>query len=154
MGTGQRKDEAHIQNDDDGVDDAEQPPISGNTNGDAVASTAELEAPRAETKNELEVVEQSGSQRAIENLLKVYYEPLELWFLRTSIEKVSRYPCHHSLTPGTPTRLPRYVVTTLPIFHSRRHVLPPQAGTQPGHVVRIAQHTSIDAGKAGHGCRE
>jgi hypothetical protein len=37
---------------------------------------------------EMDVLEQSGSQRAIENLLKVYYEPLELWFLRTSIEKV------------------------------------------------------------------
>jgi len=34
------------------------------------------------------VLEQSGSQRAIQNLLKVYYEPLELWFLRMSVEKV------------------------------------------------------------------
>lgn len=41
---------------------------------------------------ELDVVVQSGSQKAIENLLKVYYEPLEIWFLRTSIEKVSRQP--------------------------------------------------------------
>ncbi|KAK1926544.1 COG4 transport protein-domain-containing protein [Papiliotrema laurentii] len=39
---------------------------------------------------QLDVVEQSGSQRAIENLLKVYYEPLELWFLRTSVEKAHR----------------------------------------------------------------
>ena len=36
----------------------------------------------------MDVVEQSGSQRAIENLLKVYYEPLEMWFLRMSFEKV------------------------------------------------------------------
>ncbi|WVR05978.1 hypothetical protein IAU60_003006 [Kwoniella sp. DSM 27419] len=36
----------------------------------------------------MEVLEQSGSQKAIENLLKVYYEPLELWFLRMSIEKL------------------------------------------------------------------
>jgi len=43
-------------------------------------------------KGEMEVLELSGSQRAIENLLKVYYEPLELWFLRTSIEKVGHYP--------------------------------------------------------------
>jgi hypothetical protein len=41
---------------------------------------------------ELDVVVQSGSQKAIENLLKVYYEPLEIWFLRTSIEKVSQRP--------------------------------------------------------------
>nr|XP_019000435.1 uncharacterized protein I203_06849 [Kwoniella mangroviensis CBS 8507]OCF63896.1 hypothetical protein I203_06849 [Kwoniella mangroviensis CBS 8507] len=39
---------------------------------------------------QMNVIEQSGSQRAIENLLKVYYEPLELWFLRMSIEKAHR----------------------------------------------------------------
>jgi hypothetical protein len=46
--------------------------------------------PITQTKKEsdMEVLEKSGSQRAIENLLKVYYEPLELWFLRSSIEKV------------------------------------------------------------------
>ncbi|OCF32799.1 hypothetical protein I316_05435 [Kwoniella heveanensis BCC8398] len=42
------------------------------------------------TAEQMDVLEQSGSQRAIENLLKVYYEPLELWFLRTSIEKAHR----------------------------------------------------------------
>ncbi|WVF70902.1 hypothetical protein IAT40_005697 [Kwoniella sp. CBS 6097] len=42
------------------------------------------------SENQMDVLEQSGSQRAIENLLKVYYEPLELWFLRTSIEKAHR----------------------------------------------------------------
>lgn len=36
------------------------------------------------------MVEQSGSQRAIENLLKTYYEPLELWYLRSSVEKAHR----------------------------------------------------------------
>jgi hypothetical protein len=36
------------------------------------------------------MIDQSGSQRAIENLLKVYYEPLEIWFLRISIEKAHR----------------------------------------------------------------
>ena len=51
--------------------------------------SAEAEKPPARSiEQELEVLEQSASQRAIENLLKVYYEPLELWFLRTSIEKV------------------------------------------------------------------
>lgn len=40
----------------------------------------------------MEILEQSGSQRAIENLLKVYYEPLEFWFLRMSIEKVHALP--------------------------------------------------------------
>lgn len=55
--------------------------------------------PAKTTEQKLEVLEQSGSQRAIENLLKVYYEPLELWFLRTSIEKVSRLVA--KLTPGT-----------------------------------------------------
>ncbi|WRT64259.1 uncharacterized protein IL334_001190 [Kwoniella shivajii] len=43
-----------------------------------------------EHREQMHVVEQSGSQRAIENLLKVYYEPLELWFLRMSIEKAHR----------------------------------------------------------------
>jgi hypothetical protein len=39
--------------------------------------------------SEVEVLEQSGSHKAIQNLLRVYYEPLELWFLRVSIEKVT-----------------------------------------------------------------
>jgi len=55
--------------------------------------------PTKSTEQQLEVLEQSGSQRAIQNLLKVYYEPLELWFLRTSIEKVSRLVA--KLIPGT-----------------------------------------------------
>jgi hypothetical protein len=38
----------------------------------------------------MSMIDQSGSQRAIENLLKVYYEPLEIWFLRISIEKAHR----------------------------------------------------------------
>lgn len=50
-------------------------------------------------KSKLEVLDDSGSQRAIENLLKVYYEPLELFFLRTSIEKVCSAPA--SLRPRT-----------------------------------------------------
>jgi hypothetical protein len=39
---------------------------------------------------DMSVIDNSGSQRAVENLLKVYYEPLELWFLRISIEKAHR----------------------------------------------------------------
>lgn len=39
---------------------------------------------------DMSMIDQSGSQRAIENLLKVYYEPLEIWFLRISIEKAHR----------------------------------------------------------------
>ncbi|BEI80430.1 hypothetical protein CcaverHIS002_0109590 [Cutaneotrichosporon cavernicola] len=43
-----------------------------------------------EDDTDLEVVEQSGSQRAIENMLRTYYEPLELWYLRSSVEKAHR----------------------------------------------------------------
>ncbi len=50
----------------------------------------EVSAPVEPKVDDLAVLEQSGSQRAIENLLKVYYEPLELWFLRTSVEKACR----------------------------------------------------------------
>ena len=47
----------------------------------------------AAKSDDMDIIVQSGSQRAIENLLRVYYEPLELWFLRMSIEKVSKsYP--------------------------------------------------------------
>ncbi|ORY33702.1 COG4 transport protein-domain-containing protein [Naematelia encephala] len=38
----------------------------------------------------LDILDNSGSQKAIENLLRVYYEPLELFYLRTSIEKAHR----------------------------------------------------------------
>lgn len=39
---------------------------------------------------DLDVVEQSDSQRAIENMLRTYYQPLELWYLRSSVEKAHR----------------------------------------------------------------
>ena len=45
----------------------------------------------ATEKDDMSILEQSGSQRAIENLLKVYYEPLEVWFLRMSVEKVGLF---------------------------------------------------------------
>ncbi|KAL7424811.1 Golgi transport complex subunit 4 [Cryptotrichosporon argae] len=50
-------------------------------------------------EDDMEIVEQSESQKAIENLLRTYYEPLELWFLRTSIEKAHRLDA-----PETSTR--------------------------------------------------
>ncbi|WWD17778.1 hypothetical protein CI109_102219 [Kwoniella shandongensis] len=50
----------------------------------------EAEQDQDQGRDEMDVLEKSGSQRAIENLLKVYYEPLELWFLRMSIEKAHR----------------------------------------------------------------
>ncbi|KIY32884.1 hypothetical protein I305_04637 [Cryptococcus gattii E566] len=48
------------------------------------------ESPEKPYEVQMEILEQSGSQRAIENLLKVYYEPLEFWFLRMSIEKAHK----------------------------------------------------------------
>jgi hypothetical protein len=60
-----------------------------NADGDTPASSATEGKVSSHPNAAMDILEQSGSQRAIENLLKVYYEPLELWFLRTSIEKVS-----------------------------------------------------------------
>jgi conserved oligomeric Golgi complex subunit 4 len=37
----------------------------------------------------LAIVDSSDGQRAIENMLRRYYEPMEEWYLRSSIEKVS-----------------------------------------------------------------
>ena len=54
---------------------------------EAEEGTTELPVTATE-QDDMGVLEQSGSQRAIENLLKVYYEPLEVWFLRMSVEKV------------------------------------------------------------------
>lgn len=60
---------------------AEAPPQSSDdTDVPVKATSAQLNA---------DILDLSGSQRAIANLLKVYYEPLEIWFLRSSIEKVS-----------------------------------------------------------------
>jgi hypothetical protein len=36
----------------------------------------------------LRLLDDSDSRRTIENMLKMYYEPLEAWYLRSSIEKV------------------------------------------------------------------
>ncbi len=45
-------------------------------------------APTKEVASHLAIVDSSDGQRAIENMLKRYYEPMEEWYLRTSIEKV------------------------------------------------------------------
>jgi hypothetical protein len=37
----------------------------------------------------MDILDDSDSRRIIENMLKRYYEPLEAWFLRSSVEKVS-----------------------------------------------------------------
>ena len=77
--------------------------------------------------NEMEIVERSQSQRAIQNLLRVYYEPLELWFLRTSIEKVITGPVListcleielNSFRSGSSVGQPRDIVKTPPVCHS------------------------------------
>lgn len=60
---------------------------SGHSPGDLTPTSPTTPKP---AKTDMSVIDQSGSQRAIENLLKVYYEPLELWFLRISIEKAHR----------------------------------------------------------------
>lgn len=54
------------------------------------ARLAEDEEGEEEQDTSSDVVEHSDSQRAIENLLKTYYEPLELWYLRSSVEKAHR----------------------------------------------------------------
>ncbi|WVQ77082.1 hypothetical protein IAR50_006765 [Cryptococcus sp. DSM 104548] len=47
-------------------------------------------APQSKKQNQMDILDNSGSQRAIENLLRTYYEPLEMWFLRMSIEKAHK----------------------------------------------------------------
>lgn len=37
----------------------------------------------------MDVLNDSDGQKAVDNMLRTYYEPLEGWYLRTSIEKVS-----------------------------------------------------------------
>lgn len=55
---------------------------------DTSADSQDDEEDKAST--DLDVIEQSGSQRAMENLLKTYYDPLEQWYLRSSVEKAHR----------------------------------------------------------------
>jgi hypothetical protein len=44
----------------------------------------------AERKESLSVdaIDASESQRVITNMLRTYYQPLEAWYLRTSVQKV------------------------------------------------------------------
>lgn len=35
-----------------------------------------------------DAIDESASQKVITNMLRTYYQPLEAWYLRTSIEKV------------------------------------------------------------------
>lgn len=72
--------EADAQDDEDEAEPSDEAEQTGNHEISQAAS------PSAD----MSMIDQSGSQRAIENLLKVYYEPLEIWFLRISIEKAHR----------------------------------------------------------------
>ncbi|KAJ9104524.1 hypothetical protein QFC21_002020 [Naganishia friedmannii] len=45
---------------------------------------------RAGTDQMLRLLDDSESRRTIENMLKMYYEPLEAWYLRSSIEKAHK----------------------------------------------------------------
>ncbi|KAJ9115202.1 hypothetical protein QFC20_001069 [Naganishia adeliensis] len=44
----------------------------------------------AATKQTIDVLDESDSRRIMENLLRRYYEPLEAWYLRSSIEKAHK----------------------------------------------------------------
>jgi hypothetical protein len=105
----------------------------------------EEEAADKPVTTDMEVIEQSASQRAIQNLLKVYYEPLELWFLRMSIEKVSRSSL--SLTQGAPTRLSGTLFAPPLVFDPGRHFLPAQTHPQPCPFLGLAANVTVDAGK-------
>lgn len=45
---------------------------------------------RGEASNVLSTLDTSDSQRAVEHMLRTYYEPLEAWYLRVSVEKAHR----------------------------------------------------------------
>lgn len=42
-----------------------------------------------EAADDLSIVEESRSKKVIEGALKKFYEPMEVWYLRSSIDKVS-----------------------------------------------------------------
>jgi hypothetical protein len=89
--------------DEDEEEEAQAKSTPPEINGDHADEANDQTSTQTKKESDMEVLEKSGSQRAIENLLKVYYEPLELWFLRSSIEKVGRiaqkprplHPAHH-----------------------------------------------------------
>ncbi|GFZ43643.1 hypothetical protein JCM24511_01363 [Saitozyma sp. JCM 24511] len=76
--------------DEDEEEEAQAKPTPPGVNGDHADEVNDQPSTQTKKESDMEVLEKSGSQRAIENLLKVYYEPLELWFLRSSIEKAQR----------------------------------------------------------------
>lgn len=83
-----------VRHNTDGQDDEDETPVDKDKilqNGHTSDDTPPLSPTATEpASTDMSVIDQSGSQRAIENLLKVYYEPLELWFFRISIEKAHR----------------------------------------------------------------
>ena len=119
------------------------------SDGEVVNGSDGVNGPTAEPKD-MDVVKQSGSQRAIENLLKVYYEPLELWFLRMSVEKVCRDANLSSLSlmhSGTSIRLTRRVISATSVFYSRRYILPHQACAESGLGLWLSNYPSLIVGK-------
>lgn len=151
--------------DEDEEEEAQAKPTPPGVNGDHTDQVNDQPSTQTKKESDMEVLEKSGSQRAIENLLKVYYEPLELWFLRSSIEKVGRtaqipqppqppQPPHHLIlgcwtlwliVSGSTARLARTVCPPTPLLRTRRHLLPPQARDPACPLLRLAPDSPLDA---------
>ena len=80
----------NLADDQDDEDETSEEEVKVQQNGHSSDTSVPSTPSAAKPTTDMSVIDQSGSQRAIENLLKVYYEPLELWFLRVSIEKAHR----------------------------------------------------------------
>jgi hypothetical protein len=86
---------------------------------------------------DLAIVESSKSAKIIQDALQSIYEPMEIWYLRTSIDKVRLdTPRLYSIL-SPPTRHARYLLPTLPFHRSRRRLLPPQDRPSPPHFLRF-----------------
>lgn len=80
----------NLADDQDDEDESSEDEVKVQQNGHSSETSVPSSPTAVQPTTDMSVIDQSGSQRAIENLLKVYYEPLELWFLRISIEKAHR----------------------------------------------------------------
>jgi hypothetical protein len=106
-----------------------------------------LPAPVDQPTPELDFVETSGFGQALSEKLLSVYEPLELWYLRTSIEKVG--PSFFQSSPqlnecycvqGTSTRRGRFFDYALSVVFAGRHVLHPQKSPFPRHLYFVFFH--------------
>lgn len=106
------------------------------------------------------LIDATASHRIFENLLTTYYVPLEIWYIRTIIDKVrislaATCNAHSEECAGSSTFTTRHVTISCDDHRARRRFLHPQNCPIPSAIRRVCGSIEKDVCSADrcHGSR-